>query len=64
MEIDKLLEHGEAFAEGLKKGQELAIGKYNKMFVELWDKLNDVEKKIDKLFLILSKFAKGGSSKG
>lgn len=49
MEINELIKHGEAYQEGMQKGREMAIGKYDKILIELWDKLIDIEKKVDKL---------------
>jgi len=49
MEFDNLMKNMEAYQEGMQKGREMAIGKYDKILIELWEKLNDIEKKVDKL---------------
>lgn len=53
MEIDELMKKGEDYMEGMQKGKEMAIGKYDKILIELWDKMNDIEKKVDKNFISL-----------
>ncbi len=49
MEFNELMKGMEEYQQGMQKGREMAIGKYDKILVELWDKLNDIEKKVDKL---------------
>lgn len=56
LDIDKLLDHSDAFAEGLKKGKELAIQRYDRMFLELYEKMQQVENKLDSFIHSLEKF--------
>ncbi len=49
MEMDELLKHTEAFQQGMQQGREMAIRQYDKILIELWEKMDDIEKKIDKL---------------
>ena len=53
VEFDKLMKEGESYMEGMQKGREMAIGKYDKILIELWDKMNDIEKKVDKFIAYL-----------
>ncbi len=49
MEFDELMKKGEEYMKGFQKGRKFAINKYDKILVELWDKMNDIEKKLDNL---------------
>ncbi len=58
MEFNKLMKDIETYQQGMDTGREMAIHKYDKILIELWEKINDVEKKIDKLFTYIQAGAK------
>lgn len=51
--MDELMKRGEDYMKGMHEGEKCAIEKYNKMFVELWDKINDMQKLMDERFVLL-----------
>lgn len=53
MEIKNLIEDMEVYQQGFQRGRELALEKYDKMIIELWEKMADVEKKVDSVLIIL-----------
>lgn len=58
IEVNKLIEHSEAFGEGMKKGKEMAIKNYDKLFLELYQKMEEIEYKLDCFISGFKKFGK------
>jgi len=51
--VDDLMKDMEAYSQGLQSGREMAIKKYDRMFVELYDKMQSIEDKFEKLLYAL-----------
>jgi hypothetical protein len=47
MEIDELLKYEKAYGEGIQKGREMAIKNYDKLLLELCEKMQHIENKLD-----------------
>lgn len=56
MDVDKLIDNAEAYGEGMKQGKEMAIKNYDKLFLELYQKMQDIEDKLDSFISGLEKF--------
>ncbi len=58
IDVKELLRKGEEYHQGYMKGQIDGLDKHNKIFIELWDKMNDIENLIKELTKKVSEVGK------